>query len=132
MSMSDPIADMLTRIRNAQARAKTKVSMPATKIKLAIAKVLHEEGYISGFQEDTNSGKHKELVIELKYYKDKPVISAIRRGSRPGLRIYRGMDNIPKVMGGMGTVILSTSKGVMSARKAKVANCGGEVLCIVE
>ena len=132
MSMSDPVADMLTRIRNAQARAKTEVTMPSSKLKLAIAKVLHEEGYINGFKEDLNSANQKQLTVKLKYYKDKPVISVIRRGSRPGIRMYRGIDNIPKVMGGMGTVILSTSRGVMSGRKAKAVKCGGEVLCIVE
>jgi len=134
--MSDPVADMLTRIRNAQARAKAEVSMPSSKLKLAIAKVLHEEGYINGFKENTNSAHQKELqkelVIELKYYKDKPVISAIRRASRPGLRIYRGVNDIPLVMGGMGTVILSTSRGVMSGKKAKATKCGGEILCVVE
>ena len=132
MSMSDPIADMLTRIRNAQARARETVSMPSSKLKSAIAKVLHEEGYINGYKEETNEANQKELTIELKYYKAKPVISSIRRVSRPGLRLYKGMDSIPQVMGGMGTVICSTSKGVMSGKKAKAINCGGEVLCVVE
>ncbi|MXX98324.1 MAG: 30S ribosomal protein S8 [Gammaproteobacteria bacterium] len=132
MSMSDPVADMLTRIRNAQARAKAKVSMPSSKLKLAIAKVLHEEGYINGCEEATNSANHKELTIELKYYQGKPAISSIRRASRPGLRFYRRVANIPQVMGGMGTVIFSTPKGVMSGKKAKAVNCGGEILCVVE
>ena len=132
MSMSDPVADMLTRIRNAQARAKDEVSMPSSKLKFSIARVLHEEGYINGYREDSDSANHKKLIIELKYYKGKPVISSIRRASRPGLRFYRRVDEIPQIMGGMGTVIFSTSKGVMSAKKAKAINCGGEVLCVVE
>ena len=132
MSMSDPVADMLTRIRNAQTRAKKTVSMPGSKLKSAIAKVLHEEGYINGYREETNEANQKELSIELKYYKGKPVISSIRRASRPGLRRYRRVDDIPQVIGGMGTVICSTSKGVMSGKKAKAINCGGEVLCVVE
>lgn len=132
MSMSDPVADMLTRIRNAQERAKETVSMPSSKLKLAIAKVLHEEGYIKGYREETNEANQKQLAIDLKYYKGKPVISSIRRVSRPGLRLYKRMDDIPQVIGGMGTVICSTSKGVMSAKKAKASNCGGEILCIVE
>lgn len=132
MSMSDPIADMLTRIRNAQARTKDKVSMPHSNLKTSIAKVLHEEGYINGYSEDTDSASQKQLTIELKYYKGKPAISSIRRASRPGLRFYRRASNIPQVIGGMGTVVFSTSKGVMSGKKAKAVNCGGEVLCIVE
>ena len=132
MSMSDPVSDMLTRIRNAQARAKPTVSIPSSKLKSAIAKVLHEEGYINGYREDTNERNQKGLTIELKYYKGKPAISSIRRASRPGIRIYRQTDKIPRVMGGMATVICSTSKGVMSAKKAKAINCGGEILCVVE
>ena len=132
MSMSDPVADMLTRIRNAQQREKREVSMPSSKLKYAIAGVLHEEGYINGYSESDSLGNKKELTVELKYYEGKPAISSIRRASRPGLRLYRKMNNIPQVMGGMGTVILSTSKGVMSSKKAKAINCGGEVLCVVE
>ena len=132
MSMSDPVADMLSRIRNAQARTKATVSMPSSKLKCAIAKVLHEEGYIKSYREETQATDKKELTIELKYYKGKPVISSIRRASRPGLRLYRGVDDLPQIMGGMGTVICSTSKGVISGKKAKEIKCGGEILCVVE
>ena len=132
MSMSDPVADMLSRIRNAQARAKETVTMPSSKLKCAIAEVLREEGYIKGYREDIRAANKNELTIELKYHKGKPVISSIRRVSRPGLRLYRQVDDLPQVMGGMGTVICSTSKGVISGKKAKAINCGGEILCVVE
>jgi len=130
MSMTDPIADMLTRIRNAQMVRKTEVIMPASKIKAAIAQVLKDEGYIDGFAVRENGGK-PELEISLKYYAGQPVIEKIERVSRPGLRIYRGKDELPKVLGGMGTVIVSTPKGVMSDQDARAQNVGGEVLCTV-
>jgi small subunit ribosomal protein S8 len=130
MSMSDPIADMLTRIRNAQASEKVTVSMPASKLKQAIAKVLKDEGYIEDFAERTNEGR-ANLEIQLKYYAGKPVIEKIERVSRPGLRIYRGRDDMPKVMNGLGVAIVSTSRGVMTDRRAREAGVGGEVLCVV-
>src|SRR4051812_34886582 len=130
MSMTDPIADMLTRIRNAQMVRKPEVIMPASKIKAAIAQVLKDEGYIDGFAVRENSGK-PELEISLKYYAGQPVIEKIERVSRPGLRIYRGRDDLPKVMNGLGEAIVSTSKGVMTDRKARATGVGGEVLCIV-
>jgi small subunit ribosomal protein S8 len=130
MSMSDPIADMLTRIRNAQRVEKTEVAMPASKIKAAIAQVLKEEGYIEGFQVAANDGK-PELKIGLKYYAGRPVIEKIERVSRPGLRVYKGHDAIPTVMNGLGVAIVSTPQGVMTDRKARATGVGGEVLCIV-
>ena len=130
MSMSDPIADMLTRIRNAQRTNKTTVSMPASKVKGAIANVLKDEGYIDDFNVQNNDGK-PVLNISLKYYAGRPVIEKIERVSKPGLRIYKGSQNLPKVMNGLGVTIVSTSKGVMTDRKAQAAGIGGEVLCIV-
>lgn len=130
MSMSDPIADMLTRIRNAQRTNKTTVSMPASKVKGAIANVLKDEGYIDDFNVQNNEGK-PVLNISLKYYAGRPVIEKIERVSKPGLRIYKGSQNLPKVMNGLGVTIVSTSKGVMTDRKAQAAGIGGEVLCIV-
>ena len=130
MSMTDPIADMFTRIRNAQATAKATVSMPASKVKVAIVKVLKDEGYIADFRTETDGGK-PTLTIGLKYYDGRPVIDRIERVSRPGLRIYRGKDELPKVLGGMGTVIVSTPKGVMTDKQARAIGQGGEVLCIV-
>ncbi|MGC4366886.1 30S ribosomal protein S8 [Hydrogenophaga sp. IBVHS2] len=130
MSMSDPIADMLTRIRNAQAVEKASVSMPSSKVKAAIAQVLKDEGYIDGFQVKTDGGK-SELEISLKYYAGRPVIERIERVSRPGLRIYRGRDAIPQVMNGLGVAIVTTPKGVMTDRKARASGVGGEVLCYV-
>ena len=130
MSMSDPIADMLTRIRNAQSVNKPTVSMPASKLKSAIAGVLKDEGYIDDFAVQDIDGK-PQLNISLKYYAGRPVIEKIERVSRPGLRIYRGNQDIPKVMNGLGVTIVSTSKGVMTDRKAQAAGVGGEVLCIV-
>ena len=130
MSMTDPIADMLTRIRNAQMAAKAQVSMPVSKIKLAIADVLKTEGYINDFT-IVEAGNKKELTINLKYFEDKPVIETIQRVSRPGLRVYKGKDELPKVLGGLGIAIISTSNGVMTDRAAREAGYGGEVLCIV-
>lgn len=130
MSMSDPIADMLTRIRNAQLAEKTMVSMPSSKIKAAIAKVLQDEGYVEGFKVVSNDGKAL-LEIGLKYYADRPVIEKIQRVSRPGLRVYKGSEDIPRVMNGLGIAIVSTSKGLMTDRKARANGIGGEVLCIV-
>jgi small subunit ribosomal protein S8 len=130
MSMSDPIADMLTRIRNAQSVNKLSVSMPASKLKSAIASVLKDEGYIDDFAVLANDGK-PVLSISLKYYAGRPVIEKIDRVSKPGLRVYKGSQNIPKVMNGLGVTILSTSKGVMTDRKAQAAGIGGEVLCVV-
>jgi small subunit ribosomal protein S8 len=130
MSMTDPIADMLTRIRNAQAVGKTVVTMPSSKLKISIAQVLKEEGYVDGFATRENEGK-EELEIGLKYYAGEPVIEKIERVSRPGLRIYKGRDELPRVMNGLGVAIVSTSKGVMTDRKARATGVGGEVLCIV-
>ncbi|AZG06914.1 30S ribosomal protein S8 [Pigmentiphaga sp. H8] len=130
MSMSDPIADMLTRIRNAQRVDKASVSMPSSKLKVAIATVLKDEGYIDGFEVKANDGK-PELEISLKYYAGRPVIERIERVSKPGLRIYKGRHSIPQVMNGLGVTIVSTSRGVMTDRKARANGVGGEVLCYV-
>ena len=130
MSMSDPIADMLTRIRNAQSVAKAVVTMPASKLKVAIAQVLKDEGYIDGFAVKSEGGK-SELEVALKYYAGRPVIERIERVSRPGLRIYKGRDAIPRVMNGLGVAIVTTPKGVMTDRKARATGVGGEVLCYV-
>jgi small subunit ribosomal protein S8 len=130
MSMSDPIADMLTRIRNAQMVQKSIVVMPASKIKMAIAQVLKDEGYIDGFVARGQGSKH-ELEISLKYYAGRPVIEHIERVSRPGLRVYKGRHDIPNVMNGLGVAIVTTPKGVMTDRKARQVGIGGEVLCYV-
>ena len=130
MSMSDPIADMLTRIRNAQIVQKAAVTMPSSKLKVAIAQVLKDEGYIDGFQVKTDGAK-SELEVALKYYAGRPVIERIERVSRPGLRIYKGRDAIPQVMNGLGVAIVTTPKGVMTDRKARATGVGGEVLCYV-
>ena len=130
MSMSDPIADMLTRIRNAQRIEKAEVVMPSSKLKVAIAQVLAEEGYIDGFKVDANDGK-PALHIGLKYYAGRPVIERLERVSRPGLRIYKSRDAIPQVMNGLGVAIVSTSRGVMTDRRARSQGVGGEVLCYV-
>lgn len=130
MSMSDPIADMLTRIRNAQSVDKAVVTMPSSKLKTAIAQVLKDEGYIDGFVVRADGGK-SELEIALKYYAGRPVIERIERVSRPGLRIYKGRDAIPHVMNGLGVAIVTTPKGVMTDRKARASGVGGEVLCYV-
>ena len=130
MSMSDPIADMLTRIRNAQGVQKTTVAMPSSKVKVAIANVLKDEGYIEDFAVTEDSGK-AELKIGLKYYAGRPVIERLERVSRPGLRIYKGKNEIPNVMNGLGVAIVSTPKGVMTDRKARASGVGGEVICYV-
>mgnify|MGYP001977863653 FL=1 len=130
MSMTDPIADMLTRIRNGQASNKTEVAIPSSKLKTAIAEVLKKEGYISNYSTSGKGGKNI-LTIELKYFEGKPVIESIHRSSKPGLRIYKNKENLPKVLGGLGVAIVSTSAGVMSDRVAREKGVGGEVLCIV-
>ena len=130
MSMTDPIADMLTRIRNAQMVEKAAVTMPASKLKVSIAEVLKSEGYIDDFAVRENDGK-AQLDIALKYYAGRPVIERIERVSRPGLRVYKGKDDLPRVLNGLGVAIVSTPKGVMTDRKARANNVGGEVLCIV-
>jgi len=130
MSMSDPIADLLTRIRNAQAVSKPVVMVPSSKVKIAITQVLADEGYIDGFKVKTEGGK-SELEIALKYYAGRPVIERIERVSRPGLRVYKGSAAIPQVMNGLGVAIVTTPKGVMTDRKARANGVGGEVLCYV-
>lgn len=130
MSMTDPVADMLTRIRNAQMADKISVSMPTSKLKVAIARVLLDEGYIDGFVVREN-GTKPQLDLALKYYAGRPVIERIERVSKPGLRVYKGKDDLPRVMNGLGVAIVSTPKGVMTDRRARAGNMGGEVLCIV-
>jgi small subunit ribosomal protein S8 len=130
MTTSDPIADMLTRIRNAQTARKPAVSLPASKQKLAVAKVLEQEGYVGAVESETVDGKGV-LTLTLKYFQDRPVIERIERVSRPGLRVFRGADELPVVQGGLGVAIVSTSQGVMTNRQAKAQGHGGEVLCIV-
>ena len=130
MSMSDPIADMLTRIRNGQMVDKAAVVMPSSKLKVAIAKVLKDEGYIENYEVAANNGK-PELNVTLKYYAGRPVIERLERVSRPGLRIYKNHDSIPQVMNGLGIAIVSTPKGVMTDRAARAAGVGGEVICYV-
>jgi small subunit ribosomal protein S8 len=128
--MTDPISDMLTRIRNGQHARKTSVSMPASNAKIAVARVLKDEGYIAEYATE-GEGATKALTVELKYYEGAPVIEKIQRVSKPGLRIYRGKEELPKVLGGLGVAIVSTSAGVMSDREAREKGIGGEVLCIV-
>jgi small subunit ribosomal protein S8 len=130
MSMTDPISDMLTRIRNAQTARKPSVSLPSSKQKLAVAKVLEQEGYLASVASETVDGK-AVMTLELKYYQDKPVIERIERVSRPGLRIFKRVDQLPVVQGGLGVAIVSTSQGVMTNVQAKAKGHGGEVLCIV-
>jgi small subunit ribosomal protein S8 len=130
MSMTDPVADMLTRIRNGLSASKTEVSMPLSKVKVSIAQVLKDEGYIGDFTTGDIDGK-PALIITLKYYQGQPVIEKIQRISRPGLRVYKGKDELPKVLGGLGIAIISTSAGVMTDRAARRAGHGGEVLCAV-
>jgi small subunit ribosomal protein S8 len=130
MSMTDPVADMLTRIRNAQLAQKNSVAMPSSKLKVAIAAVLKDEGYIDDFAVRDADGK-SQLDIALKYYAGRPVIERIERISRPGLRVYKGSGDLPRVMNGLGIAIVSTPKGVMTDRRARATNVGGEVLCIV-
>ncbi len=130
MSMTDPISDMLTRIRNGQKARKVSVSMPASTVKVAIVNVLKDEGYITGF-ETSGEGAEKTLSVELKYFEGIPVIEKVQRVSKPGLRIYRGKDELPIVLGGLGIVVVSTSAGVMSDRQARQQGIGGEVICVV-
>ena len=130
MSMTDPVADLLTRIRNGQSARKASVTVGASKLKTAILNVLKSEGYIAGYSVDAGDGK-PQLTIDLKYYEGRPVIDRLERVSRPGLRIYRGKEDLPRVLGGMGTVIVSTPRGVMTDRAARAIGQGGEVLCIV-
>ncbi len=130
MSMQDPVSDMLTRIRNSQARGKQSVSMPSSKLKVSIAKVLEDEGYISSF--DVQAADNKPVLsIELKYFNGKPVIETLKRVSRPGLRIYKAAGELPEVNGGLGVSIVSTSKGLMTDRAARTAGIGGEIVCSV-
>lgn len=130
MSMTDPIADMLTRVRNGQKARKVSVSMPYSTAKVAVAKVLLDEGYITDFEEK-GEGAAKELSVGLKYFEGTPVIETVQRVSKPGLRVYRGKEDLPKVLGGLGIAIVSTSAGVMSDRQAREQGVGGEVICIV-
>ena len=130
MSMTDPISDMLTRIRNGQKARKVSVVMPASTVKEAVASVLQDEGYITGY-ESSGEGAEKTLSVELKYFEGTPVIEKVQRVSKPGLRIYRGKDELPKVLGGLGIAIVSTSAGVMSDRQAREKGIGGEVICVV-
>ena len=130
MSMQDPIADMLTRIRNGQARSKHSVSMPSSKLKVAIAGILKDEGYITEFRLD-EEGSKSNLTIDLKYFDGKPVIEMLREISKPGLRRYCSRDDLPRVMNGLGTAIISTSKGVMTDKSAREKGLGGEVICII-
>ena len=130
MSMSDPVADMFTRIRNAQRVEKESVSMPSSKLKVAIAQVLKDEGYIDGFAVK-GEGVKNELEVQLKYYAGRPVIERLERVSRPGLRVYRGRDALPQVMNGLGVAIVSTPRGVMTDRSARANRVGGEVICLV-
>ena len=129
MSMQDPIADMLTRIRNGQSAAKVSVAMPSSKQKVAIAKLLKEEGYIADYK--VSGDVKAELEVELKYFQGKPVVELIQRVSRPGLRIYKKRDELPKIMNGLGIAVVSTSKGVMTDRAARKAGMGGEIICYV-
>ncbi len=128
MSMQDPISDMLTRIRNGQARAKREVTMPASRKKAAIAELLKNEGYITGFHVD-GDGVKKNMTIELKYYQGRPVIENVKRVSRPGLRVYRTKDELPTIVAGLGVAIVSTSRGLMTDRDARAQGIGGEILC---
>ena len=130
MSLQDPISDMLTCIRNAQARSKREVSMPSSKLKVAIAEILKSEGYINGFN-TTMSGPKTTLIIELKYFEGKPVISELKRESKPSRRVYKAADELKPVKSGMGIAVVSTSKGLMSGRNARKLGLGGEVICIV-
>jgi small subunit ribosomal protein S8 len=128
--MSDPIADMLTRIRNGQMAGHSNVVIPSSKVKLAIAKVLADEGFVSTYSVKENDGK-AELSVDLKYYEGKPVIEMIKRVSRPGLRVYKNKDELPEVIGGLGIALISTSKGIMTDRDARKSGIGGEVICYV-
>ena len=131
MSMTDPIADMLTRIRNGQLRGKITISMPSSKQKLAIANLLQDEGYVAGVSVEDDEASKPQLVLRLKYYRGKPVIEEIKRVSRPGLRIYRGKNDLPSVWDGLGVAIVSTSQGLMTDRAAREAGQGGEIIAYV-
>ena len=131
MSNQDPIADMLSRIKNAQARMRREVAMPSSKLKVAIVEVLKQEGYVSAFRVEED-GSRKKLTIELKYFEGKPVIDRLERVSGPGLRRYRPADRLPKILNGLGTAIISTPKGILTDRGAREQGVGGEILCIVE
>lgn len=131
MSMTDPIADLLTRIRNGQARGKITITMPLSKQKRAIAELLKDEGYIADAAVDDDDAGKPQLVLKLKYYRGKPVVEYLKRVSRPGLRIYRGKDQLPRVWGGLGVAVVSTSQGLMSDRAARKAGHGGEILAFV-
>ena len=131
MSFSDPIGDMLTRIRNGQMARKTSIRTPASKFRASVLEVLKREGYIRDYHDDVDGRGHPEIVIELKYYEGSPVISTIKRVSKPGRRVYMGVKDIPQVRQGLGVSIVSTPQGVMSDAKARTANVGGEVLCTV-
>jgi small subunit ribosomal protein S8 len=131
MSLQDPIADMLSRIKNAQARMRREVSMPSSRLKVAIVEVLKQEGYVSGFRVEED-GSRRKLTIELKYFEGKPVIDRLERVSGPGLRRYRAKNKLPTVLNGLGTAIISTPKGVLTDRSAREQGVGGEILCIVE
>lgn len=130
MSMSDPIADMLTRIRNGQLAGHPNVVMPSSKVKIAVAKVLEDEGYVSAYSVSEKNGK-SELLVDLKYFEGKPVIGLLKRVSRPGLRVYKNKSELPKVIGGLGVAVISTSKGIMSDRNARNQGIGGEILCYI-
>ncbi|MGC9385757.1 MAG: 30S ribosomal protein S8 [Hydrogenovibrio sp.] len=130
MSMSDPIADMLTRIRNGQIAGHANVLMPSSKVKIAVAKVLADEGYVSAYSVSDKNGK-SELSVDLKYFEGKPVIEMVKRVSRPGLRVYKNKNELPKVIGGLGVAVVSTSQGIMSDRDARKAGIGGEIICYV-
>ncbi len=130
MSMSDPIADMLTRIRNGQIAGHSTVVMPASKVKVAVAKVLEDEGYVSAYSVSEKNGK-SELSVDLKYFEGKPVIEMLKRVSRPGLRVYKNKNELPKVIGGLGVAVVSTSKGIMSDRNARSQGIGGEIICYI-
>ncbi|PLA74075.1 30S ribosomal protein S8 [Hydrogenovibrio sp. SC-1] len=130
MSMSDPIADMLTRIRNGQIAGHSTVVMPASKVKVAVAKVLEDEGYVSAYSVSDKNGK-SELSVDLKYFEGKPVIEMLKRVSRPGLRVYKNKNELPKVIGGLGVAVVSTSKGIMSDRNARSQGIGGEIICYI-
>jgi small subunit ribosomal protein S8 len=130
MSMTDPVADMLTRIRNGQSANKKEIKLPASKLKASIAKVLKDEGYITSFSTEATKS-YPEMTVELKYYRGSPVIEEIKRVSRPGLRIYKDKNNLPKVLGGLGIAIVSTSNGVMTDRAARALGHGGEIICTV-
>lgn len=131
MSMTDPIADMLTRVRNGQAVGFETVRMPSSTTKVAIAKILAEEGYLESYEVEDKPGNKRELVVRLRYFEGRPVIDELHRVSRPGLRVYKNKDELPNVLGGLGVAIVSTSAGVMTDRTARRKGHGGEVLCVV-